>query len=69
MLSKVERKDLEDGTARLIATYENPGGKGFLRASVWDEKLFPWVSARIKQRTLFYVTRKGQYINIVGVRA
>jgi hypothetical protein len=69
VFSKVERKDLEDQTTRLTVTYENPAGRGFLRASVWDEKLFPWISARVKQKTVFYVTRKGQYINIVGVRA
>jgi hypothetical protein len=65
---KVEKKDARNGPM-LVVTYPNPSGRGFAKASVFDEKLFAWISGRVKQRTLFYVTRKGQYTNIVGVRA
>jgi hypothetical protein len=66
--TRIERKDLEDGTARLKVMWP-ARGRGFLEAACWDESLFAWVAGRIKQETVFYVVHKGKYTNIVGVKA
>lgn len=65
--SKIEPKPTAEGTPRLMVTWQNQG-KGFSRASVWDEQLFPKVKDREGKPTTFFVTRKGQWVNIVGVR-
>jgi len=69
---KVERKDYVKGdktSPRLIVTWEKSTGRGFLRATVWDESLFPWVAGRVKQQTTFHLEHKGQWLNVIGVRA
>lgn len=67
--AKIEKKATSKGDPMLVVSYENPAGRGFANASVFDEELFSWVSSRIKQPTTFYVTKNGKYTNIVGVRA
>ena len=65
--SKIERKEGQNGP--MISVMWPARGRGYLYASCFEESLFPWVSARIKQETVFYVTYKGKYTNIVGVKA
>lgn len=65
--SKIERKPTADGKPRLMVTWQNPN-KGFSRASIWDGPLFAKVEDRENQLTTFFITRKGQWVNIVGVR-
>jgi hypothetical protein len=64
---KIEPKPTSDDKPRLMVTWQNQG-KGFSRASVWDEPLFAKLKDRTNQRTVLFVTRKGQWVNIVGVR-
>jgi len=66
---KIERKKTTKGDPMLSVRYENPTGRGFLSASVFDEELFVWVNSRIKTPTTFFVTKTGKYTNIVGLRA
>jgi len=66
---KQERRDTS-GRARLKVSWQAPGGKGFVDAACWDEKLFPWIAAQSKEPTaLLYVVKSGKYLNVVGVRA
>lgn len=51
----------------LLVSWTGPG-RGLLKASVWDEDLFPRVLPRLKQESVFYVVRKGKYLNVVGVK-
>jgi hypothetical protein len=61
----INRKDAQHGSYLDVA-WTGPG-RGLLRASVWDEELFPFVLKRLKQESVFYVVRKGKYLNVVGV--
>ena len=54
---------------RMVVSFSNPNGRGWLDAAAWDEHLFPFLANRVKQRTLLYVVRKDKYLNIVGVCA
>jgi hypothetical protein len=65
--SKIDCKEGQNGP--MLSVMWPARGRGYLYASCFDESLFPWVSARIKQETVFYVTYKGKYTNIVGVKA
>jgi hypothetical protein len=68
-ITKAERKDLSDGRPRMIVGWPVPQGQGFASANCFDEKLFPWLSSRLKQKTVLYIMRSGKYLNVVGVRA
>ncbi len=68
VIAKVESKPTTEGKPRQLVTFESPNGKGFGRASLWDEELFSLMSGRAKQRTTFYILRKGQWLNVVGIR-
>src|SRR4029077_1984864 len=50
-ISKLERADSE-GRPRLKVTWPAPNVVGFVTASCWDEKLFPFFAARIHQKTV-----------------
>ena len=63
---KVERKDTPKGE-RLVVLYTSAGRN--IQASCWHEELFGHIANRTRQRTTFYVTRKNNYINIVGLLA
>ena len=71
--SMIKREDVEKAgekpTPRLTVSWQNRQGRGYLYASAWDMDLFPWIAARAKQETAFYVVHKGKYTNIVGVKA
>jgi hypothetical protein len=57
------------GTDYIQVSWQNPQGRGYLYATVWDKVLFPFVESRLRQKTTFHVTRKDKFINIVGLRA
>lgn len=54
----------EGDKARLVVTLE--GGKKW---AAWDSSIWSALKSRNGKRSVFYVTVKGQYTNIVGVRA
>ena len=64
---KVDRKDTATGK-RLVVSWQS-NGRGYLQASCWDEALFGHIANRVKQKTTFYFARKGNYLNVVGLRA
>jgi len=70
-ISKLEDKPLADKRARMIVGWPSPTGNGFVEASCFDSKLFPWLILRQKsgEKTVLHVVKKGKYLNIVGVRA
>lgn len=51
-------------------TWQN-NGTGLGTANCFDDQLWPWIAKRKGEggKTRLYLTRKGQYINIVGIRA
>lgn len=52
----------------LRVTWQNNGtGHGY--ANCFDPDLWPWLIKQSGQLTRLYITRKGEYTNIVGVRA
>ena len=66
---KTEPADLEDKRARLKVSWQSQGS-GYVVASCWDEKLFPWLAAQSKEPTAtLYVVKSGKYLNVIGVRA
>jgi|GEM_PF-6274288 len=54
---------------RMSVSWQSPKVRGYNYATVWDEKLFPWVANRLKQETVFYVVNKGKFTDVVGVKA
>jgi len=66
--TRIERKDLADGRPRLKIMWPSRG-RGYIEASCFDETLFPWIAARLKQEAVLYVVHKDKYTNVVGVRA
>jgi hypothetical protein len=69
-LWKVESKPTQEGKPRWKITWAAPnGGQGFVDGSCFDEKLFPFLANRVKQKTVLYVVKNGKYLNVVGVRA
>lgn len=64
-------KPANGGNPYMRVAWEKPPsmGRGFLEAKCWDPELWPFLANRVKQTTLVYITRKGTYINIVGLRA
>ena len=61
-----ERKDT--AKAKRLVILFTQGGKR-LQASCWHEDLFGPIANRARQKTTFYITRSGNYINIVGLLA
>jgi len=66
--SKIERKASKEGKPFLLISWSN-NGRGYSFARVWDEALFSRIENRAKTKTLFYALRKGQFLNVIGVRA
>ncbi|MGH9501685.1 MAG: hypothetical protein ACRD20_02415 [Terriglobales bacterium] len=66
-ISKIEEKTGANGLYLKIA-WPNQG-RGFATASVFDSTLFPFVKARLNQRTRLYLVENGKYLNVVGIRA
>jgi hypothetical protein len=67
-IAKLEDKP-SNGKPRKIVTWSMPGERGFAHAACWDEKLFPYLANRLKQRTTLHLLHNGDYTNVVGVRA
>ena len=65
-VTDAERKDVND-KPRVIVTWQLQG-RGFGKASAWDAGLFPFLTKHRGPKTL-WLSRKGQYLNIVGVVA
>jgi hypothetical protein len=68
-LWKAESAPTREGKPRWKITWPSPNGQGYIDGSCFDEKLFPFLANRVKQRTTIYVVRNGKYLNVVGVRA
>jgi hypothetical protein len=62
----IDRQESTNGPY-LKLSWTGPG-RGMLYASVFDVDLFPHVLPRLKQESVFYVVRKGRYLNVVGVK-
>jgi hypothetical protein len=69
-LWKVEPNPTRQNQPRWKITWAAPnGGQGFVDGSCFDEKLFPYLANRVKQKTVLHVVKNGKYLNVVGVRA
>ena len=53
----------------LKVTWQATTGQGYADANCFDSKLWPWLIKCAGQRTRLYLVPKGNYLNIVGVRA
>lgn len=53
----------------LKVTWQASTGQGFADANCFDPQLWPWLIKSAGQRTRLYLRAKGNYLNIVGVRA
>jgi len=62
-IAKTEQKE-----THLRVTWQNHG-TGYGNANCFDAKLWPHIINRTGRMTVLYVLKKGNYINVVGVRA
>lgn len=69
---KAERADLKTGnkSPRMKVAFDSPTGQGQCDASCFDEKLFPYLAKASKEaRATLHIVKKGNYLNVVGIRA
>jgi hypothetical protein len=66
-LSKLSEKPAANGP-RLVLSWQN-NGRGYTYASLWDSKLFDFAKSLEGKKVELYTTKKGQWINVVGIRA
>ena len=68
-ISKTETR--KKGTLEFLhVMWESPNGRGFVDANCFDVQLWPHlVKPKSQHETIVYTIRKGNYLNIVGVRA
>jgi hypothetical protein len=43
--------------------------RGYIDANCFDQQLWPWLIKQTGQKTTLHLVRKGDYLNVVGVRA
>ena len=68
-LWKAQEMKTAEGKKYYKTTWQTPNGSGHVDANCFDEKLSLLLIANTGKRLSIWTVRKGNYLNVVGVRA